>query len=624
MTVDAAGSPPTLFDHAQGEVSKVDPPHRRWPASANTGYGGPQKPWRRRLAPVGLAVLMAGAFFFRLGQDMPMRHHEALVADTARNMVLDRPVERADGSRPNPWLVPNFNGSDRLNKTPLPYWLVAGLSIAAGGVSEWTARLPSAVSAAGTVLILLVFLRRWTDRRTAYLGAAMLATSVGFLISAREAQADMLMTFFTTASLASLWMAVERQGRSRFGWLLLTGATAGLAMLAKGPAPLPALAVPYLVAGAVIIARLAAARRAGRDTGAEWAWTLAGVVASVALFAAIFLPWLIHVPGAWATVWGETAGHSVADDEEPSALYYISRLPMLLGPWGLFVIFGLVLAVLGIWRDRTQRAWLLYVLAWLGGTLVGFSVAAAKHDHYILPMFPAAAACAALAFRHFQGWTSVVSMVLLLINSAGAVVLGLAAVASYILFLAKPAFYLNHGVPEAAVSASLFGPVGALGAIGLIAGIAVAVLAVRRRMAESVAVLAAAMAIMWVGGWATIWSMTERAVPMVTFSAYVRNTVPPEVPIYYYGTGNRSVIYYVGRTLPLLGDDGDVRQKMAEGRPFYIALNSKKYDTLAGLEGLVQVHLTPDPYRPKEGFLLLHFAGGPPGNTRNSGAAAQH
>ena len=157
---------------------------------------------------------MAGAFFFRLGQDMPMRHHEALVADTARNMVLDRPVERADGSRPNPWLVPNFNGSDRLRKTPLPYWLVAGLSMAAGGVSEWTARLPSTVSATGTVLVLLVLLRRWTDRRTAYLGAAMLATSVGFLVSAREAQADMLMTFFTTASLASLWMAVERQGRA--------------------------------------------------------------------------------------------------------------------------------------------------------------------------------------------------------------------------------------------------------------------------------------------------------------------------------------------------------------------------------------------------------------------------
>ena len=48
---------------------------------------------------------------------------------------------------------------------------------------------------------------------------------------------------------------------------------------------------------------------------------------------------------------------------------------------------------------------------------------------------------------------------------------------------------------------------------------------------------------------------------------------------------------------------------MAEGRPFYIALNSKEFDTLAGIEGLVQVHLTPDPYRPKEGFLLLHFAG---------------
>ena len=246
-------------------------------------------------------------------------------------------------------------------------------------------------------------------------------------------------------------------------------------------------------------------------------------VASVALFAAIFLPWLLLVPGAWATVWGETASHSVADDEEPSALYYISRLPLLLGPWAIFVAYGLVLAVRGAWRDRTQRAWLLYVLAWLGGTLVGFSVAAAKHDHYILPMFPAAAACAALALRHFYGRAAAgaarADHGLLLIHGIGAgPVMGLGAMAAYILFLVKPAFYIHHRAPAAAVSASLFGPLGvARGGRPRRGGSSVVALAVRRRMAESVAVLAAAMAIMWVGGWATVWSMTERAVPMAAF-----------------------------------------------------------------------------------------------------------
>jgi 4-amino-4-deoxy-L-arabinose transferase-like glycosyltransferase len=579
---------------------------------------GPSSTGRRWLAPAGLVLLMGVGFFFRLGQDMPMRHHEALMAETARNMVLGHSVERPDGSRPSPWIVPNFNGSDRLRKTPLPYWLVAGVSCAAGGVNEWTARLPSAVSAAGTVLILLLLLRRWTDRRTAYLGAAMLAANVGFLISAREAQADMLMTFFTTASLAALWMAVERSGRGRFLWLVLAGAAAGLAVLAKGPAPLPTLALPCLVAGAVLVTRLTAARRAGRNVAGERGWALAGAAAGAAIFAAIFLPWLLRVPGAWATVWGETAGHSLADladAEEPSGLYYLSRLPFLLGPWAIFVAYGLGLAIRGAWRDRDLRAWLLFVLAWLGGTLVGFSVAAVKRDHYILPLFPAAAACAALALRHFLRRADVGAARpdhgLLWLHGVGTAVVGLGAMAAYAVFLIDPGFYLRHGVPEVAVTASMFVPVGVLGVIGVAGGGWIIVLAGRRRLAEAVAVLAALLVIAWVGGWATFWSATDRTVPTVAFGAYVRDHVPPEAPLYYLGSGNRSVIYYAGRNMALVSVGG-VRQKIAEGRPFYLVLNAAGYQNLAGVEGLTEVHLTPDLYRPKEGFGLLHFGGAVP------------
>ena len=98
------------------------------------------------LAVAGLLALVAILFSFRLGQDVPLSSHEALLAETARNMVLDHPVTRPDGSQPSPYLVPNFNGSDRLKKTPLPYWTVAGLARLTGGVDEWTARLPAAVT----------------------------------------------------------------------------------------------------------------------------------------------------------------------------------------------------------------------------------------------------------------------------------------------------------------------------------------------------------------------------------------------------------------------------------------------------------------------------------------------
>ncbi|MGB2754040.1 MAG: phospholipid carrier-dependent glycosyltransferase, partial [Phycisphaerae bacterium] len=227
----------------------------------------------RWLAPLGLAALLGALFFFRLGDDLPFRTHEALLAVSARNMVLDRPVQLADGSRPSPYLVPNFNDEPRLRKTPLPYWMAAGAAQLTGRLDEWSARLPSALSALGTVLILTVLLGHWCDRRTAFLGGAALATSVGFLILARSAMADMPLTLFITASLAALWMGVEAGGRRRFAWFTLAGAAAGLAVLAKGPACFPTFPAPYLVAAGIVVARLLRPRRPEETGRAEWAWT---------------------------------------------------------------------------------------------------------------------------------------------------------------------------------------------------------------------------------------------------------------------------------------------------------------------------------------------------------------
>jgi len=45
------------------------------------------------------------------------------------------------------WLLPRLNGELYLDKPPLFYWLAASISAVAGGVNEWTLRLPSALSA---------------------------------------------------------------------------------------------------------------------------------------------------------------------------------------------------------------------------------------------------------------------------------------------------------------------------------------------------------------------------------------------------------------------------------------------------------------------------------------------
>ena len=66
---------------------------------------------------------------------------EPRYASTARDMVLN-----------GNWIVPHFNGVPRINKPPLFYWAIA-ISYKLFGINEFSARLPSALAATGTVLI---------------------------------------------------------------------------------------------------------------------------------------------------------------------------------------------------------------------------------------------------------------------------------------------------------------------------------------------------------------------------------------------------------------------------------------------------------------------------------------
>ena len=78
-----------------------------------------------------LALVLSAGLALRTTLD----GHEVLVAETARQM--------AEGKS---WIVPTFNGENRLNKPPLDYWLTAIIYRLTGRIDELTARLPSAIA----------------------------------------------------------------------------------------------------------------------------------------------------------------------------------------------------------------------------------------------------------------------------------------------------------------------------------------------------------------------------------------------------------------------------------------------------------------------------------------------
>jgi len=589
----------------------------------------------RWLAPLGLAALLGALFFFRLGDDLPFRTHEALLAVSARNMVLNRPVQLADGSHPSPYLVPNFNDTPRLRKTPLPYWMAAGVARLTGRLDEWSARLPSALSALGTVLIVTVLLGHWCDRRTAFLGGAALATSVGFLTLARSAMADMPLTLFITASLAALWMGVDASGRRRFAWFTLAGAAAGLAVLAKGPVPLIIFPAPYLVAAGVILARLRRPRT-GEVILGEWGWTLGGAAVAAIAFLAIALPWpayvAVRVPHAMAIWHAESVGRAAGElgREEPPWFYFL-RLPILLAPWTVFFFCGLALAIGRARRVVEDRPWLLFVGAWLLGPLLAFSLAAGKQDHYILPILPAAAVYTALAMRYFLAPASPPAgrfgRGLLLAHSAAAVLAGILGPAGYLLLRQAPGGLAALGLPPHLATAAVLGPAAVLGILGIAGGLVALVLGVRRRLVASQVVLFATLAAAFVWAWPTLIGPMDRSATAANFARQVREWVPAEAPFFAFSDPNHTVLFYLDRTLPVLRSAEDVQKTADRRAPFFLLCDEKHRgeieQALGKVLGLAPVLSISDPYRPEETFWLFHWPANAPTEKAGPGSPAE-
>src|SRR5687767_3103404 len=143
------------------------------------------------------------------------------------------------------WLTPRFNYQNRWEKPVLYYWLTASTFLVTGA-GELAARLWSALSGVGLVLLTWGIARQITAREdAAWLAGAMVATSAGYFAMARAALPDLPLTFFIILGVWAALRAVDTPpGPSSLRWWMLAGLGAGAGFLMKGPV---ALVVPALV-----------------------------------------------------------------------------------------------------------------------------------------------------------------------------------------------------------------------------------------------------------------------------------------------------------------------------------------------------------------------------------------
>jgi 4-amino-4-deoxy-L-arabinose transferase-like glycosyltransferase len=124
--------------------------------------------------------------------------------------LIDRDEPRfAEASREmierDNYIVPYFNNQLRLDKPPLTYWAqVASYHIF--GENDFAARLPSAIAAALTALIIFAWGRRIGGERVGWWAAIIFTLSLQTFVHAKAAVADMWLVLFVT--LAS-WAGYE-------------------------------------------------------------------------------------------------------------------------------------------------------------------------------------------------------------------------------------------------------------------------------------------------------------------------------------------------------------------------------------------------------------------------------
>ena len=322
-----------------------------------------QRPEIRRAVFVLLALFLL-VYVLPLGVRPLSSPDEVRYAEIPREMI-------ASGD----WVSPRFDGLRYFEKPVMGYWINA-ISFKAFGENAFALRLPSALAAGLTALMILLITMRYANGRSAFLAAGFFLTTLFVLGTGTFALLDMYLTLFLTGALASFYAAsAESTAGLRHRYLMLCGAFCAGAFLTKG---FLALALPVLVGGAHLLVR--------RDWRgfARLPWL------PIVVCAVLVAPWAILIasrePDFWHYFfWVEHIRRFAGDNaQHPRPFWFFFAYgPLLALPW----IVLLPAAWIGLRRTALREGFATFVILWAVLPFLFFSASHGKLLTYILPCF---------------------------------------------------------------------------------------------------------------------------------------------------------------------------------------------------------------------------------------------
>ncbi len=189
---------------------------------------------------IGLLILCYFVFFFNIGNYALMDVDETRYVSMARDMFHSKD-----------FLTLYLNGEYFFEKPPLYFWGECLSFAIFGKINEFTARFPVALY--GTLSTLLVYFtgKKIVSKRFGFISAVILATTLEFVMLAKFAILDIVVTTCVGFSVmfGFLTQFVEDKNKKYFWWLFYI--FSGLAVMAKG---IPGFVVPFAIMFFVTIA----------------------------------------------------------------------------------------------------------------------------------------------------------------------------------------------------------------------------------------------------------------------------------------------------------------------------------------------------------------------------------
>jgi 4-amino-4-deoxy-L-arabinose transferase-like glycosyltransferase len=278
------------------------------------------------------------------------------------------------------YIHPYLNGKPYLEKPPFYPWMIIAASKLKGTVSEFSSRLPAALSATLLVIVTYYLGCSLANPVTGFLSALILALNYQFLSNARESVMDMTFACFIGLTIFLNYFYVLKRNKLYF---MLSFIPSALAVLSKGPA---GLVLPAMVTFFYLISRKELKR--------------------------FILPFMAGclISAALSSIWFFLAGpeyikefifrqnitrYTNAFDHIETLYYYFHKLFFNFLPWSILLPFA-------IYHAFKRKIW--FPLIWFIVIFFFFEFSTSKRAIYLLSCYPACALLCGIYIKDKWPW----------------------------------------------------------------------------------------------------------------------------------------------------------------------------------------------------------------------------